>query len=311
MDHLTNFETFLGVLNHGSFAAWAREKGISQPAVSQQIAALEAHYGKTLVNRGPGGTSVTRAGEILAHHARSVLEQHKMLSAELAALENETVGEFRLSISQFMAQSQVGQDIQELCTEHPELKLILRVEDRIVDVVAEGYDMALRLGPPGDTSGIVRKIAEIESHLVAAPGYLDKHGRPECPEGLKDLSIIRYREAEGQNIVVLSGAGNTRTRVAMREGMVVDTPPLYQSAVARGFGVARMPASACSEAVAAGQLERLLPDFALTPKSVFIVYPYRDTLNATAKLLIKTVCRSLERFDHITLMPGFRAAKAA
>ena len=310
MDHLTNFETFLGVLEHGSFAAWGRRKGISQPAVSQQIAALEAHYGKTLVNRGPGGATATRAGQILAHHAHSVLEQHRMLSTELAALEQETAGEFRISMSQFLAQSRVGHDVQALCNDNLDLRLILRAEDRMVDVVREGYDLALRTGGVGTGDGVVRKLGEIESHLVGAPGLLDRLGRPDTPEGLSALPYIRYNEERSQNEIPLTRDG-TPFRVKMREGMIVDTPLLFQSAALRGFGVARMPAIACGADVASGALERVLPDYQLTPKSVYIVYPHREAFTQTAKLVVNTICKALAGFDHITLTPEFRPTKAA
>lgn len=310
MDRLTNLETFIGVLELGSFSAYARHRGISQPAVSQQIAALEAHYGQTLMHRSTTGASPTRAGKIVAHHARAVRDQHRLLSSELAALGQEATGEFRITTSQFLGHSLVGQDIQALCTAHPELKLILKVEDRVVDVVAEGYDMALRTGHIGDGGGIGRKIAELQSYLVASPEYLDRVGRPQSPDDLRDLAHIKYSEEVRHDTVTLTDGAQTHV-VAVKTGMVVDTPLLFQSALMRGFGVGRVPAVLSAALLKSGEVERVLPNYDVPPKSVYLVYPHRDAMTQTARLVAEAIYGALHRFDYVTLLPAYQPSNAA
>lgn len=309
MDRLSALETFLKVLDLGSLSAAARAQKISQPAVSQQMAALEALYGWPLLHRGPSGATATRAGQVVARLAQEMVERDRLIQAELRMLDTGTKGQFRFSTSQFLGQSIVGQRIQELARSHPDMELILKVEDRLVDVVHEGYDLTLRSGRMGEGEGVGRKIAEMETYLVASKEYLDRAGRPKSLDDLHRLNSIRYSEHRSYGVVPVIRNGQI-IEVPISEGIVVDTPTLYMSAIQSGFGVARIPALMGHELIRNDQIEHVLPEYRIAPKPIYVVYPHRRTLTHRTRLVIETICEALNQFEFVTVLnvPGLTKA---
>ncbi len=310
MDRLRYLENLLTVLDQGSFSAAARLKGISQPAISQQMAALEQQYGLPLVQRTSTGVLPTRAGAIVARHAQILVEDHRAMQAELKDLDQNASGELRISMSQFLSQSAIGEAIQATCARHPDLRLILKAEDRLVDVVREGYDLAVRTGTLGDTTGLARRIARMRTELVAAPDYLDRVGRPLSPDDLRNLAHIQYSEHRTNGVMPLIRDGE-EIEAPIVNGLVVDAPRLFISAVESGFGFARVPVILAEEMRKTCQLETVLPEYQVRPKDVFLVYPHRHALTPAAILVIETVMRELAQIPFVDVVPQLDLVRAA
>ena len=301
MDKLGYLESFLAVLDHGSLSAAGRIRNLSQPAISQQMTALEAFYGAPLLQRSTTGVRPTRAGGIVASHASRLIEEHQQMQAELAALATAPKGPLRISLSQFMGQSTVGDEIQALHGQYPDLSLVLKVEDHLVDVVRDGYDLALRTGTLGETGGIVRKIGRLATTVVAAPSYLDKMGHAESHRDLKRYAYVQYAEHRLYGVLGVSRDGR-ELEAEVVTGIIVDTPQHLINALVNGYGIARLPKMFADPLIREGKVETVLPDFEIEPKSVFLIYPHRHALTHGAKLVIQAIYRGLAEFDHLELL---------
>lgn len=302
MDRLNHLESFLAVLDSGSLSAAARRRGISQPAISQQMKALESYYGTALLQRSARGAQPSRAGSIVARHAASLIEQHQQMQADLRALDTCARGELRLSMSQYMGQSPVGEAIHALRRQHPDLSVVLKVEDRLVDVAREGYDLALRTGTIGDNDAIVRKIGQMDTMLIAASGYLDTAGRPDSPDDLRRLSYIQYAEHRSHGFVTLR-PGKDEVQAEFVTGMIVDTPTHLMNAVRDGYGFSRVPRVLGEAFLRDHAAEELLPDAPVEAKGVYLVYPHRHALHQSARVVIRAIYDGLDRMGGVTLLP--------
>jgi DNA-binding transcriptional LysR family regulator len=296
MDHLGYFESFLEVLDRGSLSAAARARGISQPAISQQMSALEAAYGTVLLQRTSQGTRATRAGSIVARHATEMVNAHRHMQGELAALAHTPRGKLRVSLSQFMATNPVGEKLQALHGSYPDLSLTLKVEDRLVDVVKDGYDLALRTGDAGDTDGILRKIARMDTVLVAASSYLDKHGRPSHHGEMGRHAYVQYAEHKSHGFVTVSKDG-VEAEAELVSKLVVDTPDHLINAVVTGLGFARLPRMFAKDLLHGGGVELMLPDYQIEPKNVYLIYPHRHALTQSMRVVIDAIYEGLRTFE--------------
>lgn len=297
MDRLGLLESFVIALDEGSLNRAAQRRGISQPAMSLQIKQLEALFGHELMHRSSTGVKPTRAGQLVYSQAQGLLSGYDRMSAELSALEENVSGTFRISTSTFFGRIILGPVLLEVNQAYADLDIVMKLEDRLVDVVRENVDLAIRSGTLGDSDGAARKIAQMETVLFATPTYLDQTGRPELPEDLKRLKFIQHHEDQtgGFFPLILNGV---EFQAPVHVGFTADDPDLIIRAVSNHTGYARAPRLFLDEALCTGQFEEVLPAYQPQPKEIFAVYPSRHSYDKRHEVVITAL---LERMEALRL----------
>ncbi len=308
MNHLGFLSNYLAVIDEGSLSAGARRTGISQPAISQQITTLEEYYGQKLLERSKTGVRPTKAGQVVCKYATQMQNTQQELMAELDILGNSTAGTLTLSTSLALAELGIADAIYNLRHTTPDLNIIMRVEDRLVNVVRENYDLAIRTGNLGNTDGIARKIAMIDTTLVASPTYLDIHGRPETLEAMSKLDYIEYRVGHSNGYLPVI-KDNVEMEMPVRIGFTANTVNIILSALAKGVGYAWLPKALIREQLKDGKLEEVLPNYQVAPKPIHIIYPHRHALNRRSKLLIDAIIEKLRDNDDVHLLHSLKKTK--
>lgn len=298
MDHLGFLANFMAVIDEGSLSAGARRKGITQPAISQQMTALEQYYGCKLLQRSKSGTQPTDAGKIMFRHALQLHETHNQLLAELDMLDGSTAGRLIISTSQAIAELVLGDVISDLHQTNPDLDILMRVENRVVDVVRESYDFAIRIGSQGQSDGVVRKIGSLDIVLVASPIYLDANGRPDNFEAIEKLNYIDFSIGGADGFISANKEG-IDVQMPVNIGFRADAPNLMQQALLRGIGFARMPRVSVQHLLDQGDLEIVMPDYQMAQRPVYIVHPHRNSLNSRALLFIDALLEKIVATDHM------------
>lgn len=285
MDRLTLLETFATALDEGSLNKAAQRRGISQSAVSQQIKRLEALLGHQLLHRNASGVQPTRAGELVFANAQGLLSGYTRFLAELNALDEQVTGTFRLSAGNFLGRAVIGPMLIDLNADYPDLNIVMKLEDRLVDVVRENFDLAIRTGRLGDTDGVGRKITTLQTVLFATPAYLDNVGRPSAPEDLKRLKFIQHHEDQTKGFFPLHRDGE-EVQAPIQVGFTADDPDLIMHAVNSGTGYTRAPLILVDAGLKDGTYEQLLPEYDAPDKDVFAVYPSRHTSGRAHEVII-------------------------
>lgn len=296
MDRLGLLRTFAVAVDEGSLNRTAQRCDITQSAVSQQIKQLEALLGQQLLHRTSKGVQPTRAGTIVYSHAQKLFDGYGGLEADLAALNDTISGTLRLSVSNALGRSVLGPLLIELNSGYPELNIVMRLEDRLVDVVRENYDLAIRTGALGDTDGIGRKIASLKTVLFATPSYLDQVGRPETHEELQRLALVQHHEDQTKSSIPVYQNG-IEYHAPIRVGFTVDDPDLIQLAVENGSGYARIPRFMIKDQLAAGTYEVVMPHYQTNDKPVYAVYPSRHTACRRQDVILKKLVSRLTTLE--------------
>ncbi|SMP10100.1 LysR family transcriptional regulator [Shimia sagamensis] len=285
MDRLGLMETFVSALNEGSLSGAGQQRGISQSAVSQQIRQLETHIGRQLLHRSPQGVSATRAGVLVQEHAQKILERYELMLAELEVLDTDMSGTVRINTGNFLGRVVFGPVLIEMGKAHPDLDIVLRMEDRLVDVVREGFDLAIRAGRLGDTSGYGRKIASLETVFFATPEYLDKQGRPQTPDDMKRLKFIQHHEDKTAGFFDVQKDGLSY-QAPIRVGFTADDPEIILKAVSTGMGYTRAARMLIQKELDEGIYEVVLPGYEAPSKDVFAVSPTKTVAGSKIDLVI-------------------------
>ncbi|WP_412554733.1 LysR family transcriptional regulator [Shimia sp. MIT1388] len=285
MDRMGLMETFVSALAEGSLSGAGQQRGISQSAASQQIRQLETHIGQQLLHRSPQGVSATRAGVLVQEHAQKLLERYELMLAELEALHGDVAGTIRINTGNFLGRVVFGPVLIELGKAHPDLDIVLRMEDRLVDVVREGYDLAIRAGRLGETSGFGRKIASLETVFFATPSYLDKHGRPETPDDMKRLKFIQHHEDKTAGFFDVKRDGQS-FQAPIRVGFTADDPEIILKAVRTGMGYTRAARMLIQKELDEGIYEVVLPEYQAPSKDVFAISPTKTIPGSKIELVI-------------------------
>src|ERR1700741_1671898 len=211
MDRLAALELFVRVVDTGSFSAVARDQGIGQPAVSKAVVQLETWLGVSLLLRSTRSVVPTEAGRLFYERARRTIEEAE--GAVLAARGSACglSGKLRVSTSVCFGRLHVIPHLSGFLTEHPDLEVELVLDDRHVDLVNEGIDVALRMGPMPDSNMIARRLAEGRRLVVATPAYLQRHGAPMSPAELADHEAVLYSGRPGWTSWTFRKAAETVT----------------------------------------------------------------------------------------------------
>ncbi len=300
MNLLSLLESFATAVDEGSLSGAARKRGTSQPAVSKQLQSLEAHIGKDLFYRSTTGIVPTPAGRLTYSHARIMLEQSRRMREELALMDGTLAGQLTVS-----APVVIGRDIASRASfktqaEHPELKIHLGLEDRLVDVVSENIDLALRAGSLGDTEGTAKRIAYGKTILVAASQYLEKMGHPTKPEHLENLSYVEYGQDRADRSLPLVKDGET-LQANITVGFTSNHPEVVMSAVQEAVGFTRMPYYLAHEKLEDGALVEVLPDYDSITKSLYAVTPTGGPFTRKQEVFIRNLLAVMEEKQGFTI----------
>lgn len=278
MLNLNDLVLFAAAVEDGGFAAAGRRLGVPKSTVSKRVAELEAGLQARLIHRTSRSFSLTEVGRDFYEHARAALIETEAAEASVRRRVAEPSGSVRITASVPTAQLYLAEHLPRLALRHPKLQLQLDVSDRFVDLVQEGYDIALRSHfAPLPDSGLVQRALAVETIvLVAAPAYLDAHGAPDAPARLADHDGVLT--AAGASVWTLHHRDGSRLQVAPRARMSANESVALMRAACAGLGIACVPEGFCREALSEGRLRRVLPDWNAGRVTTTLVMPHRRGL---------------------------------
>ncbi len=264
---IEDIQAFVAVANAGGLTPAARRLGVSKSIVSRRLARLEKSLGATLLTRTTRGASLTDAGATFREHASRIASEAE--AARDAVSPDGTVrGRLRVSAPLSFSATHFAPVLAELAVRYPELEIQASFSDRTVDLAAEGFDAAIRLGILGDSNLVARRIASFGGKLVASPAYLEKHGTPRTPEELLGHAAVnRINDAwplqhEGRVITL-----HPRARFTADNGAAL------VPAVLAGLGIALLPDFLIHDHVASGALVAVMADYPSPEAGVYVVRP--------------------------------------
>jgi DNA-binding transcriptional LysR family regulator len=282
---LARIRAFVQVFDAGGFSSAARQHGRSKALLSKYVTDLEDYLGVRLMNRTTRKLSLTEAGEAYYREASQLLQQLDDLDNSILDQTVAPRGLLRVSAARNFGEMILGPAIFAFLAEHPDVTLDLRLEDRFVDLVEEGIDVALRISAAQDSSLIARKICDMQHSAVAAPVYLDAHGTPRAPEDLRNHACMVDTNLQGQANWRFVDKGQTLS-VHVSGPVRVNSPLAARDAAMAGLGIALLPGYLADPMIKAGRLVRILESYVPTGSSLQAVYPHRRHLAGKVRVLI-------------------------
>ncbi|WP_428488036.1 LysR substrate-binding domain-containing protein [Rhodopila sp.] len=284
MDLISGLQSFIRVVETGSFSAVARESNTSQSAVTRHIAQLEEHFGVRLFHRTTRKLSLTDDGQDLVGQARHLLEVATDLEDTVGRARGAPTGLVRVGVTVGAAMLLVP-EFGALLRRHPGLSVELVVEDRIDDLVTERLDVALRFGQSPDTSVVSRAIATLGFALVAAPAYLEQYGAPAHPSDLANHTCIVSQNGQDGGHWTFTGPSGP-VNVEVTGPLRSDNLQVVRQAALTGYGIALLSDPLIINDIRSSRLYRLLPDYTTARRQAFVVYPSRRHLPPRTRIVI-------------------------
>lgn len=282
MDRFQAMATFVRVIDTGSFSAAARQANVGQPAVSKMIAQLEARLGARLVARTTRGLSPTEAGQRYYERARRALEEADEAEVAARGAGQGLTGRLRISAATTFARLHVVPRLPAFMDEHPALDLELIMDDRVIDMVEEGVDVALRMGALPDSTATARKLATGRRMLIATPVYLERAGTPATPSDIAAHQAVVYTRYEAAHWT-FRHAGGGEASVSVSGRLRVTAAEGLRAAVLANMGLAVASEWMFSPELASGAVVPVLPDWALPSIDLWALFPSGRLASAKAR----------------------------
>lgn len=297
MDHYTALRVFRHVAEMNSFAGAGRKLGLSPAAISKNIAALEARLGVRLINRTTRRMSLTEEGEIYLGHVTRGLDALTEAHDALCSPKLLPSGTLRVAAPMTITLTRLSKAIPGFLSRYPDLKLDLHLDDRRVDIVREGFDLAIR-GSPGleDSSLVARKLATMRHVLCAAPSYLAARGVPGTPSELKSHDLIRFSLSSTADFWEFRKDGKAE-RVEIGRRYSVTSSLAVRDALRAGFGVNLIPYPYVEDDLRAGRLQSALDDWETPVTTIHAIYPSRQHVAPKTRAFLDFLIEEFARFQ--------------
>lgn len=270
---IDNIRLFLKIAEKGSLVAAGRELGLSATTVSERLAALEAHYGVVLFNRTTRSISLTEAGRTLVEGARVVLGEVDDLDARIRHEAQTLSGPVRVSAPVDLGRSIVSDVVADFAAAHPAISIELSLSDGYVDIVGEGFDIALRFGAVTDSTLRIRSLGEFQRIVCAAPAYIAAHGAPAKPGDLAGHNCLVMRFGRTLDNVWRFGSGKAQQAVTVRGNKTVNDGWLVRQWALAGQGIILKSELDVAGDLKAGRLVALLEDHLPPPNPLQMMFP--------------------------------------
>jgi len=291
-DALPGMAIFAAVVDAGGFTAAARVLGLSKSAVSKHVSGLEDRLGVRLLARTTRRLSLTEAGARYVERCRRVVAEAEAAEAEVGLARDRPSGRLRVTAPVSYGMRRLADPVADFLADFPDLEIELVLNDRAVDLIEEGFDVAMRIGVLRDSTLIARRLAPIEVETAAAPAYLDRHGEPATPAELSGHACLGYSYLDGGTVWSFRGpAGPARRRFKPR--LLANNGDVLAAAAVRGEGVVQMPRFILEDRIAAGQLRPILAAWRPPAHGLYAVYPAGRPLPAKTRAFIDFVAQAL------------------
>lgn len=285
MDRLNAMSTFVQVVDGGSFSSAAERLGLSRAQVSKSVMQLEAQLGTRLLNRTTRSIGLTDSGRVYYQRCREILEQ--VAEAEECARDDtaEPRGVLTVGAPTTFGRLHLQPLIPQFLARHPDVQLSLSLADRFLDVVGEGFDLAVRIAELEDSSLIARRLAPCRRVLCASPDYLARRGRPQVPQDLAIHACLVYSNELRADTWTLHGAAGIE-RIRVNGPVCADSGDVLCAAAEAGLGVTLLPTFIVGDGLRAGRLVQVLEEFCPPDLAINAVYPSRRFLAARVRSFV-------------------------
>ncbi|MCC6473628.1 MAG: LysR family transcriptional regulator [Burkholderiales bacterium] len=287
MDRLQGMKVFVQVAHHAGFAAAARELRMSTAAVSKHVTALEARLGTRLFDRTTRHVGLTEAGRVYLDRCVECLQALEDADASVGELAGEPRGLLRVTAPVDFCGCLMPV-LVDLMNAQPHVLVDLRLSNRVVDLVEEGVDVAVRAAGSLDGRYVARPIARTRLAMFGAPSYFARHGRPSQPEDLPSHRGIVFVEPRPRDDLVFARDGR-EVRVKLNAAMTSNSGDAVQNALRAGVGLALAPSFLVREDLVAGRIEPVLLDWSLPEYRLFAVYPHRRLLSPKVAVFLEAL----------------------
>ncbi|MCR9062136.1 MAG: LysR family transcriptional regulator [Rhodobacteraceae bacterium] len=273
MNRLAEMEAFATVVDQGGFTDAAQKLGISKSAVSKYVSSLEARLGTVLLNRTTRRVSPTEIGLAYYDRARCVLNDAGEADAMVTSLQSAPSGLLSFVVDTDFGVTQLSPIIADFLTEFPDISVNMVLRNCNVDLISEGFDLAVRVGSMPDSSLRMRKLTSTTIRLVAAPSYFQRNGRPQRVEDLSAHRLLHYAKSGTRPVWKLTTPSGEVRQVRTENCLTVNDGHSLLNACISGLGIAYLPTFLCSSALREGLVEVAMPSLTVETKDISIVYP--------------------------------------
>lgn len=273
MDRLAEMEAFVQVVDQGGFTEAAKRLAVSKSAVSKHVAALESRLAVRLLNRTTRRVSPTEIGLVYYDRAKIVLKEAAEAENLVTAMQAAPRGALRVSAPVSFGTRHLSVAVAEFLVAYPEVEVHLVLDDRFVEIVAEGYDLAVRIGALVDSSLRVRKLAESGMHLVASPDYLARAGTPASIDDMSAHQLLHYSNLSTGNAWRLKSASGQERQIRVGGRLTANNGESLSRAAEASLGIAMQPSFILGDALREGRLVEVLPTARPDAVGIYAVYP--------------------------------------
>jgi len=273
MDRLTEMEAFATVVYQGGFTDAAKKMGISKSAVSKHVSSLETRLGARLLNRTTRRVSPTEIGLAYYDRARRVLNDAGEADALVTAMQSAPSGLLRVSAATDFGVNHLSPALGGFLHEFPDITVNMVLNNRYVELISEGFDLAVRIGELEDSSLRARKLADTHKMMIASPKYFEEYGRPEKIDDLNEHKLLHYSNQASGNVWKLTAPSGEKRQVRSAGWLTVNDGQSLLNAAINGLGIAFLPSFLYSDALREGLLEPAIKDLPVETHGIYAVYP--------------------------------------
>ena len=290
---LTELKTFIAVVETGGFNRAADQLDASAAAVSRRVSSLESALGVKLLNRTTRQIDLTEAGRQFYTDVVSIIESLEEAEEKIQTGRETVKGNLRIAAPLSFGIGRIAPVLPEFMKRHPELKVNLQLEDRFTDLVAEGFDVAIRIGSLKDSTLVATRLARIPRVFCASPDYLARHGEPQKPEDLSRHNCLNYSLLSTRDNWSFSMDEGTRD-IEIHGSLSTNNGDVLKEATMQGLGIMMIPTFFVEQELNNGSLKAVLSDYCPEPFGLYAVRPSRHFTPARVRALIEYL---KEQFD--------------
>lgn len=285
MDRLNGMATFVEVVKTGSFTQAADKLNLSRAQVSKTVMQLEAHLDTRLLNRTTRTISLNEIGKIYYERCLTILQDVDDIEGVVRQQISQPKGSLRMSVPSSFALLHLNELIPTYLKQYPDVTIELSLADRFIDVVAEGYDLVIRIGELDDSGLIARKLGPCRRVFCATPTYLKTHGTPQTPKDLINHHCLIYSNDKSADTWSIKGPKKTES-VKISGSLCADNGQILRDAALADLGIVILPTFIVGDDIIRGDLQQILPDYHFPEISIYAVFPSRRYLSAKVRTFV-------------------------